>query len=357
MAVAVGVKPTRCAQLNRSDPLARGLIGAWLLNEGTGGTAYDGTGNGNAGTLTAMDSATDWVGGRDGWALDFDGSDDYILVSDYQANMKNPIKAADAVTIVIGTTLSSKADDKGLFSSGDKDGLVEMWYDVGNDCWACRVFGAGYWQDDNNATVATIGAPTQLALSGGGGQAKLYQDGRFIVGSTYVSPLGSLDNSSEEFWLGKDFHHNPYLGTISYCYLWKRVLGAGSITQLALDPYRLWRPSSSPGWLYAAAGGTTHEGAAALSADGDFTAAALRRALGAATLSGNADVTASGVRKALGAAALSVDADLMAGVQTSGGLARETLDFIRIRDIADYSLARDSINQLYARDTVRYDTP
>jgi len=44
----------------------------------TGATLYDVSGRGNHGTLTNMDPATDWVGSPDGWALDFDGSNDHI---------------------------------------------------------------------------------------------------------------------------------------------------------------------------------------------------------------------------------------------------------------------------------------
>jgi hypothetical protein len=58
---------------NRGKP-----VGWWKLDEGEGTSAYDSSGNGNTGTLTSMDPATDWVDGKFGKALDFDGSDDYI---------------------------------------------------------------------------------------------------------------------------------------------------------------------------------------------------------------------------------------------------------------------------------------
>ena len=57
-------KPYRGIQLNRQHPLARGLVGCWLVNEGTGDKVFDYSGNGNNGILTNMDEA-DWVSGRD----------------------------------------------------------------------------------------------------------------------------------------------------------------------------------------------------------------------------------------------------------------------------------------------------
>lgn len=69
------------AQIDWSHPLAQGLVGWWPLNEGSGGITYDRTFNGNNGTLTNMDPATDWVVSEKGTALDFDGVNDYVEAS------------------------------------------------------------------------------------------------------------------------------------------------------------------------------------------------------------------------------------------------------------------------------------
>ena len=74
-------KPFRGTQLNRTHPLARGLVGCWLMNEGTGNRVFDYSGNGNQGTLTNIDQTTDWVAGRDGWALEFDGTNEHIEIN------------------------------------------------------------------------------------------------------------------------------------------------------------------------------------------------------------------------------------------------------------------------------------
>ena len=60
-------------------PSVNGLVGYWNFNDGSGTTAEDKSGQGNNGTLTNMDPATDWVDGKVGsGALDFDGSNDYV---------------------------------------------------------------------------------------------------------------------------------------------------------------------------------------------------------------------------------------------------------------------------------------
>jgi hypothetical protein len=57
-----------------------GAVGAWCMSLGpTGGTLYDFSGYQNDGTLTNMDPDTDLViDGGGGYALDFDGSNDYV---------------------------------------------------------------------------------------------------------------------------------------------------------------------------------------------------------------------------------------------------------------------------------------
>ncbi len=68
-------KPTRGLRLNKSHPLARGLVGCWLCNEGTGGTVFDLSRNGNIGTLQ---DNTSWTAGKFGMGLTFDDSGDYV---------------------------------------------------------------------------------------------------------------------------------------------------------------------------------------------------------------------------------------------------------------------------------------
>jgi Concanavalin A-like lectin/glucanases superfamily/Domain of unknown function (DUF2341) len=56
-------------------------IAYWNFEEGSGTTLNDISANDNTGTLTSMDENTDWVLGKPGWALEFDGVDDYVRAS------------------------------------------------------------------------------------------------------------------------------------------------------------------------------------------------------------------------------------------------------------------------------------
>jgi hypothetical protein len=59
-----------------SDPSP---IGEWIMDEGTGTTANDTSGNGNSGTLT---NGPTWRPGKIGKAVSFDGSNDLISIAD-----------------------------------------------------------------------------------------------------------------------------------------------------------------------------------------------------------------------------------------------------------------------------------
>lgn len=64
--------------LNRGHPLAQGLVGAWAFYEGSGLRLNDLSGRGNNGALT---NGPTWGGGQSGYALSFDGTDDYVSIT------------------------------------------------------------------------------------------------------------------------------------------------------------------------------------------------------------------------------------------------------------------------------------
>jgi len=100
----------RNASESENPKLWDGLVGAWMPSLGvTGETLRDVSGNGNHGTLTGMDAASDWVVTGKGLALDFDGVNDYV-----RFNRPEQIVNGGAISISIWvkwiTTGSSVSD-------------------------------------------------------------------------------------------------------------------------------------------------------------------------------------------------------------------------------------------------------
>ncbi len=63
----------------RTAIVPNGLVGHWRLDETSGTTAFDSSGNGNDGTMqNGLDATNDSVDGQTNLALDFDGTDDTI---------------------------------------------------------------------------------------------------------------------------------------------------------------------------------------------------------------------------------------------------------------------------------------
>ncbi len=76
--------------------LDSGLAGYWKLDETTGSSASDSSTNGNNGTLTNMENG-DWVAGRIGNGLNFDGSNEYVDLG--TAGLTNPAQLSGAAWV------------------------------------------------------------------------------------------------------------------------------------------------------------------------------------------------------------------------------------------------------------------
>lgn len=68
------------AALIKRPPNNLGLVGYWSFNEGKGDIAGDFSGKGNTGVLTNSSPSTAWVNGKQGKAINFDGTDDYVQI-------------------------------------------------------------------------------------------------------------------------------------------------------------------------------------------------------------------------------------------------------------------------------------
>jgi len=92
--------------------LSDGLVGYWSPWLGSSGyQLLDRTGRGNHGTLTNMDAGTDWVGatiqGRSGYALDFDGSNDFVDIP-----LRDPLQSLQ-VPMTIGAWVYKSSGTNG----------------------------------------------------------------------------------------------------------------------------------------------------------------------------------------------------------------------------------------------------
>jgi len=230
----------RSASESEYPELWRGLVGAWCPFLGpTGWTLQDVSGWGNHGTLTNMDPATDWIVTDKGWALDFDGVSDAVILHASKA-----IVSTEPYTIValiqpeeIGNTrpiLSLNNSGWGRFTgvctrrawvvdhNEYRFTLTKDFVDLYATSWD---FTLGDWYH-----LAGVFATTTSRT--------LYVDG--LLDGTDTTSDSTTPTAST--WLGSDKNaYREYSGTLPLAMLYNRVLASPEIQQLAADPYALFQ--------------------------------------------------------------------------------------------------------------------
>ncbi len=106
------LRPLTGVKVDPTHPYGRGLIGAWLCNEGAGSGLIDSSLFGNDGVLTNMDVPNAWKGSSQGHALDFDGVDDFVSLGN-----SLDFAVTTGITLSCGLFQDTEQDNKGIVSS------------------------------------------------------------------------------------------------------------------------------------------------------------------------------------------------------------------------------------------------
>ena len=106
--------------------LWNGVVGAWCPSLGPTGTRlHDVSGKGNWGTLTNMDAATDWTVSGGQYALDFDGTNDYVRVPSvpqWRAVSAWVALNTTGVFQMVADSYNASPDNRGLLLAADASG-------------------------------------------------------------------------------------------------------------------------------------------------------------------------------------------------------------------------------------------
>lgn len=273
--------PTRPAILDRTNPLARGLVGYWPMVEGTGGIITDISGNGNTGTITG---AT-WQSSPMGNSLFFDGSTATVMLNANGVYTNAQAKANGwtwyAVVMLhpdwaehFGTAL---AGSRHWITTGNLPGGGIRAYSVAADnyCFQAQVYDGAYrtvLNDVLSLGLSDISVPHHVAaLLTADGVLDCYVDGvpsgasydTVNMASLYSTTNSEISSTADEWG-----------GSVIALMVYNRGLTASEINSLYREPNQLiWHPRS-PGWIsYAAAGGdvTVSPGALNFVASGIIT--------------------------------------------------------------------------------------
>jgi len=222
-----------CTSLGQ--PVDPALVGWWKLDETSGNTALDSSGNGRDGTLQGDPQ---WVAGWIDGALEFDG-DDHVDTG-YTEDLANWTIAAWAI---------SPAAPSGDSPSGPvhREMNYQFNWNHGDATFrgaaALRVGGTWY-----AASYMPLEANTwyHLAASYDGNALKAYRDGVLIT--TNTSPSGNPDAETNTLKLGRHAAAAQFFtGTVDDVRVYNRVLTDAEIKQLIPLRYKAYKPSPEDG--------------------------------------------------------------------------------------------------------------
>lgn len=155
----------KSGQVTRKTVSNSGLVGYWAMNEATGTVAMDSSGNGNSGTI----SGATWGTGKRGQSLNFDGSDDYMSISD-----------ANALDLSTQGTLSIWAKSDRSMPSDDTNYYYRNFISKSYGGSTATVVYSFHWHGTNTLSELRMCISTGAALT-----CQTYNVGSLTIGAWY----------------------------------------------------------------------------------------------------------------------------------------------------------------------------
>lgn len=202
--------------------ITSGLEGWWKLDDGSGSSAADSSGNSRTGTLQNSPS---WVGGRINGGVDFNGSTQYISVPDNNAFSPVTTGAFTVMAWVYYTGSTGRIVAKTTAST----------YEFGMTYNNCK-----YWQSAgaDHATVTAAVAPASNTWShiastySNGVAVKFYVNG--VEQGSSTSFTGSMTNTTGLVNIGRRPDDTSYYsGPVDDVRIYNRALTASEVMQIA----------------------------------------------------------------------------------------------------------------------------
>ena len=163
------------------------LVGWWRLDEGSGTTAFDSSGNGNDGTLNGDPQ---WVAGMIGGALEFDGDGDYVNCGN------DPIfDITEEITLAIWVNANDILNGEHNCWLGKGDNAYAIKHQSGN--YLEFFIYDGDWHSTNYTTdiESLNGEWHHMAGTYDGSELKFYLDGELAANLVYSSTIGTANHN------------------------------------------------------------------------------------------------------------------------------------------------------------------
>ena len=207
-----------------------GCVGAWAPCLGPTGTRlHDNSGRQNWGTLTNMDAATDWVVDGGHYALDFDGTNDYVSIG------KSDVYLTSGPISICGWCKTSASDSQNaIISSATANGIFS------NFTVSVNFFSNGrldFWQQAGGPFLSSAVAVNDgnwffWCVTRGPQSTTIYINGRFS--SSAANSIVYENQANQELAIGRFGAFNGYYSPmrIYEVAIWHRTLSALDILRI-----------------------------------------------------------------------------------------------------------------------------
>jgi fibronectin type 3 domain-containing protein len=202
-----------------APPIPPGLVGGWAFSEGTGSTAADASGNGNAGTIT---NATWSTQGRYGNALSFNGTN-------------SSVRVASSMSLNLATAMTLSAWVRPSASQNGWRTIVQRQPDTyllhASSTSALRPAGGGTLGGSVEVLTGPAAIPvstwTHVAMTYDGAMLRLYVNGTQVAAR---AAAGAIQSVANPLWIGGNQPYGEYFqGLIDEVRVYNRALTQGDI--------------------------------------------------------------------------------------------------------------------------------
>lgn len=243
--------PFRGTQINNTHLLAKGLIGCWLFNENTGNLAHDSSNNNNIGNINNCT----WSDG-----ISCNGSTSYTLLPNIN------VSGLDEITVMGWVKPISVIQDGTIIGCWGGSQIFLLWADNASpDGWCCvfKNSNSEYYMSPKETIIVDLNKWVFVASTFKRNDTfNLYVNGIKTYSTTTTDyPINS--HSTDNPQIGSDLGNiRNFDGYIRDVRIYNRALSLEEITQLQVNPYKMFESRISPALLYhATAAGVANAGA------------------------------------------------------------------------------------------------
>lgn len=222
------IKPPLGAQLQFGHPLSQGLVGCWLMNEGSGSIVNDLSENGQTGTMTGAI----WAAGKFGPCISFDGTDDGISCPSFVSS------TAISVSLWIYPTANAISYWVAKYNLAATTGWILLQLTSGEVRWYTR--GSGTDTYLSVASLYALNAWNHVVATYDGATRALYLNGRLKGSETNTEGLQNSTAYPVRMGL-RDDSAADFTGLIDSVQIYNRALTATEVMQLYVEPFCMFR--------------------------------------------------------------------------------------------------------------------